>query len=335
MSIRDIFSSKSVTGTFHQFAPAQVKGRTVDNAGVPARSAYINIWIRGARIPDLRKGTRKFYGAVHSLVATLPAESITKAEVACVIAPRTFAKMDPSHLDRVISINYCAYGPIAHSGNPIEMDLALFSVKQADLAAPYLQMLQSLSGIAGVGVLQAALPLAGPIVNGLNAILGSDDTVLETGISQMLGDPIRTGVYMVTAAPKETFDATNLVVDAADWTVSIAGKAFEDHAYIVFEVEAVAQKFDYYRIPSVAAQHVLVMDAIRNGNLQQAEAALVTFRRVAITCPELIPQDARGLVAKVEEQIKEAFGTVQTHAKLLTRGPVIPKTLEELRLYEK
>src|SRR5579871_6724875 len=92
----------------------------IDDEGEPhhavADKHYIRVWLRSARIVDVRRWTTKFYATVHGQFVYLDRQQGMR-EVTCVIAPaKAFEEMDPSHLDRFITVNRPLLGPIPYRG---------------------------------------------------------------------------------------------------------------------------------------------------------------------------------------------------------------------------
>ena len=98
---------------------------------------YVRIWLRAARIVEVRRWTQKIHAAVHSrFLYADRAEG--QREVVAVVAPdKSFEQLDPRNLDRFIVVNQPLLGPIPFRGE-LGMEVGLFSVVAADLAKPYL-----------------------------------------------------------------------------------------------------------------------------------------------------------------------------------------------------
>ncbi|RZM18123.1 MAG: hypothetical protein EOO88_41565, partial [Pedobacter sp.] len=71
-----------------------------------------------------------------------------------VTAPTAMRDLDPNRLDRIIQSNYRLMGPVPYVGGDIRVEIGLLSVASADLAAPYLQLLETLSDKAGVSYIK-------------------------------------------------------------------------------------------------------------------------------------------------------------------------------------
>jgi len=315
---------------YYHFTAKQVPGGFEPEA-IPPNTAYVNIWLKAARVVNVRSGLKRFYGAVHSYIRILPIAQADHVEVNTVVAPKFLQNVDPRNLDRVVPVNHRLLGPIAHSGNDVEMEVGLFSIEEADLVAPYLGMLEQVSNLAGVGFLKSALPFAAPIKDGINAILnGEGDSILEIGLSRVF-QPLKTGFHLVMRVPQDHVDPGTFKLDPATWrVVGPDNKLIKDYPYMVFEITATKEKHDWAKITELKRQYDLVKDAIVRGDVAEANAGHLIFYRLARTANELIEEDAERLAKIVRKLIDDSLGGPQPHAASVTRK--VPE-FEDLALY--
>jgi hypothetical protein len=305
---------------------------------IPAGLAYLNVFLKSARIVDVRRGLTTFYGAVHSYMR-LPHRANQPAEFNVVTIPSALKKVDAQHLNRMIQMDQRLLGPVPYAGGDLEMEVGLFSIASADLAAPYLELLESLSKTAGVSFLSNALPFAGPILQGVKLLTSSVGDCFEIGLSRTYS-PARQGVYVVTRAPKENgLRLAELKVDESDFTLlDRDGRAVTEYPYMIFEIRAETERADWFAIPEIEKAYSRVQDAFREQNDRQADAAVEIFRRVALTCNDLTQPDA----ARLAEKVQRMYSSVGTSVRSPNRGsggrgPAGPATalpdLRELSLY--
>ena len=82
------------------------------------------------------------------------------------------------------------------------LTVALFSVKSADLAAPYLELLTSLANTGGVAFLSAAKPYVEPLRKGADLLFGTAGaSQLEIGFDRDF-TALEAGYYLAMRAPK-------------------------------------------------------------------------------------------------------------------------------------
>ena len=225
-----------------------------------ADAGYLHVFLKSARVVDVRKGFKTFYGTVHSY-ASLPHRSGGRAEFNVVTTPEALKNIEAAGLDRVIQLNQRLVGPVPYTGGDVELELGLFSVAQRHLAGPYVQLLENLSKTAGVSFMSAALPFAGPILEGMKLLTGSQkDVTLEIGVSTTMASP-RLGYFAAIRAAKNTLDVKTLSVDPADFRLLHGGSsARRPIPYVVLELSARPDRPDWHQIPELAAAYKRLQD---------------------------------------------------------------------------
>lgn len=323
----DIVRRKTQDWTYGMLNARNVPFKSPVEAILP-EEVYIDVTLRSMRVVHVRRGLTRFHGVVHSAVS-LPHLSGKLAEFSTVISPDSLKNADASHLDRVIQVDQCIAGPIPYRGGRLEMEIGLFSVKEADLAAPYITLLQSLSKTAGVSFINAALPFVEPLKLGVNLLTGSNDsTVLEIGLSESLDTP-KTGWYAVIRAPKTALKIAELRVARDDFRLLDGSDApIGDFPYMVFSIFAAKHRADWFLIPDLKEPYARLQDAVRRGKSDEAAATLTVFRTVALTCPDLIATDAEKLAARVASEVSKI---IRPEKKMLV--PTTLPSLKDIGLY--
>jgi hypothetical protein len=294
---------------------------------------YLNVFLKSARVVDARIGFTTFYGAVHSFISLLH-RSGNAAEFNVITAPSALRNLDTKSVDRVIQLNQRLLGPVPYAGGDVTLEIGLFSIASSNLAAPYLQLLETLSKTAGVSYLSAALPFAGPILEGMRLLTGnSQDATLEVGISTTQPAP-KLGYFAIIRAPKGELDARRLTVDPSDFRLLVDGAALRDYPYMVLEFNAEPMRSDWFTIPEIAAAYRNVQEEYRNGRPDALTEALTIFRRTAIASNDLQDEDARKLASKVAARYREMGPPAETARAAGGRGPgVSPPDLKDIGLY--
>lgn len=326
----DLLRTRAKDWLYYEFKPGQVPGNVMPKA-IEAENAYANIWLKSARVVNVRSGLKRFYGVVHSYISVLPVRQADEVEVNTVVTPKLLKNVDPRNLDRVVPVNHRLLGPIAHSGHDVEIEVGLFSIEEADLVAPYLSILEKMSDVAGVGFLKAAIPFAEPIKDGVNALLnGQGDSILEIGLSRIF-QPLKTGFHLVMRVAQEELDPSSLKLEGENWRVVGAnGKLVKDYPYMVVEITATEDKYDWAKLPELKRQYDLVKEAIVRGDGAEAKAGQQVFRRLAFTSSDLIHDHAERLSKLVKDEVDKGLGTPEQHAASDVRRV---KEFEELALY--
>ena len=327
-----LWKTKAKTWTFAELEASQVPDQ-LPRAVIPDNKAYVTVWLRSLRIRDVRKGLSRFYGTVHSWISVPYRASLKPAEFQVVAAPNKLKDVDASHVNDVVSMNHRLLGPIPWRGGALEMEVGLFSVKSADLAAPFISVLEGLSGVAGVSFISAALPFVNPIKQGIGLLTGSDkDTILEIGLFAA-DSPPRTGYTCVLKADYGKLDTTKLKVNPGDFVLlDGSGKPLDEYAYMLFAIEASPQRSDWHQIPEIARLYQELQEEVRKGSSTEVvQDAFAAFRRGTLTSDDLLFDDAKRLVGEVEKEMQEVTGVGLTRS--VSREPRGLRALEAIPLF--
>ena len=293
---------------------------------IPANKFYVDIFLRSMRIRDVRKGLRRFAGAVHSFIE-LPQLASGNASFHTFTVPNDLKAVDPEHLDRVVISSQRLLGPVPYRGGDLSIDLGLFSVQIADLVDDYLGILTDLANAAGVGYVNAALPFVKPIEDGIQRLVGDGGpAALEIGLSEDIATP-REGAYLVMRGPEQELKQVNLVHDA-QFKVSRADGQRLDYPYLTYEIATNAIRDDWFVIDDLRRAYTTLQTVVRNGATPDtAREQFAVFRAAALTSPDLLYADAQRIVAEAEKELENTVRTTET----ARAGTVELPALESLR----
>lgn len=328
----DILRTKSTDWFFGRIEGAGAPDASVDRAVAPETS-YLSVILRSLRVPYSRRGFSRFYGAVTSR-CSLPHRSGVPAEFCLVTTPPALKGVEPKHADRVLTLNKRLLGPVPYRGGDLEMELGLLSVKSADLAGPYLEVLETMASVAGVAFLVPALAMARPLQRGIDLLLRTGDpAVLEVGLSATFPTP-ETGLYCLIAASRQTVDPSGLRLGADSQLLTGDGDPVVDHAYLVFSIDAHPRRDDWSQIPDVREAHEDLVKEVARGDFERVDDAKGAFRRAAVMSPDLLAADGARLAELVSSEVTRALQTMPTGRG--TGGPVPGlRPLEAVALYAK
>jgi hypothetical protein len=290
--------------TFVPSVPA--KDAAIAGIGEPieADSCYLELYLESLRLEKARKFATQFHAVVY-LFVSLSREGEKRAELAALSKPEKLAVLDKDAVGKVITISKQMMGATPFRGNPVSLELGLFSVKSGNLLSPildYVARVSSTAGISYVGVIKPFLPL---ITEGMDLIAGQrQDTALEVGIETDLGLD-RGCVMAVIDRPKGSFDPKRLSLDF-DHRLLLDGKVLEC-GYAVFSLRPTKKKSDYGEIPQLRERYAEFISAINKGKQSEAKEALGAFRLAVIASADLIDSDQQVLIAKANKKYDTAF----------------------------
>jgi hypothetical protein len=297
---------------------------------IEADNCYIELYVESLKIESARRFATKFQGVVYSFV-TLSREGEANAQFAAVSKPAKLATLDSTALNKVITVSKQMMGAVPWRGGTLAIELGLFSVKTGNLLTPIIDLVTDVSTAAGIGFVGQVKPFLPLLTKGMDLIAGqTDDTALEVAVDTSL-TLTKTGNYAIIAAPKAELAGKTFSIDPSDHKLLCDGKSL-DKAYCVFSIRRTLQKADFGEIPDLKERYAALQAAIRSNIKKRAEDELTSFRLATLTSPDLIPADAKRLVDKASQRVRDAFpgGAVSAGLERYT----VAESLSQIGLYE-
>jgi hypothetical protein len=314
MNFKDLFRSPAVDYTFGQI------GDDSSRSPIEKNQKYLSVILRSMRIIHSRRGWSKFYPVVHSYFS-LPHHASRLAEFQVVTSPTRLAELDPNRLDRIITLNQRLLGPIPYRGGDLTAEIGLLSVKTSDLAKPYLNLLETMATAAGVSFVSVAQPFIGPLKKGLELLTESSDLGLEVGLATNWTEPV-SGNYAVIGAKRGTYQTSSMRIADDLRLVDEFGRAIEEHPYFVFGLECSDSRDDWFQIPDISEIHSQLREAVQKARTAEAEEFFATFKRTALTSPDLLFKHSQKLVAEIQSELSEIMPATMTGSTRLDLRPL-------------
>jgi hypothetical protein len=289
-----------------EYTHYRLEGPPAEAPAIQPGTQYLRVWLRSARITEVRRWTSKFHASVHArFELNDPVQG--RREVVCVVAPdKTFSELDPSHLDRLIVVNQPLLGPVPYRGQ-LDADIGLFSIAASDLAKPYLELLAGLTEAAGVNFLAKAVPLAEPIRRGAEMLFSEAGRAqLEIGLARA-DTRLSPGHWVVARVPKGE-RLQGLRLDPHDYGLLDAqGRPVSGFPYMVIGVEALDQRDDYSAIPEVRTGWEAVRSAVTEVRPDtEVRQRFNQLRRVIAVSQDLVPADKRRVAQIFASELRDA-----------------------------
>lgn len=268
--------------------------------------AYVTVRMRSMAIGASRKGWNLFHAALHSQM-TLDLRDGSTAVIQSVLAPDFLRELDPKRLQNVLHIDRTIFGPAPYSGGPLAVSMGVLAVKHADLATPFLNILEELGTAAGVAFIGAAAPFVGPIRKGVELLTGTADaTSLEIALVRELNPPVG-GWHAVVRLPGGGVKPEELSVAPDNFELRRNGQPMPGVPYLVYSVDATSTRPDWAKIPELNTAYKDFAVQVRQGRQKEADEAVKVFARMARICPELLPVHAEDVVTAVKAEYRRAF----------------------------
>lgn len=313
MNFWDFWKTEAKDYVYGQLEPDQGPPGTT-SIPILKDNHYVRVVLRKMRIVNTRIGTKKFYAAVHSDVG-LWHDSGRFVNFKQLITPPELKDVESNNLDRAIVSNQPLLGPTPYRGNPLQLNLALVSVRSADFAGPFLDVLSGLAGAAGVSFINVAQPFLKPLAAGIDLLTGiSGSAVREVQVMTNI-EPLKTGVFVTVRAPTEELRLGDTRV-APDYTLTYSnGKSLSNYPYIVCSIETSTSRDDWRGIPEIKGAYDHVVEAVKSDRPKEYDESFVVFRRVTLLSDDLQFDHAKELVTQVRRKMDELMG-----APLTARG---------------
>ena len=328
--IKDVFIDKAKDWTFKQLSPNQIPNGKPGEP-IEKNKAYITIKLRSMRVVNVRKALKKFYGAVHSFI-TLGHLGIQKAEFQVLTTPTDLQGIDATNLHKVLCFDKDLLTSVPYRGDGVEIELGLFSIKGENLADSFLKVLEGMSDAAGVSFVSTAIPFVKPLSDGVDLLVGTtQDQILEIGLSTKVSKP-KTGTFVVMRAPKNSVDLSEFQLDEAFRLVDKNGNTMGDYPYIVYSILSDPERENWYQIPEIAKAFNAVNEVARKGDFDKMDDAFQDYRRIVLTSPEIIDNDAEKMIQKLEAKLQKIKGKPRRKVKGRFKG-VDLGNFEDLNIY--
>lgn len=311
------------------FVPSIKSNKFLDVEGkLEPDGCYLELYLESLRLERARRFTTCFDGVVYSMV-TLTREGEERARLIAVSKPNKLAELDQKGIGRVITVSKQMMAPTAYRGGSVSLELGLFSVKRGNLLSPIIEYVAKVSETAGISSVKAMRPFIPLVVDGIDLIAGAgQDTVLEVGLDKDF--KLEKGCVSAIIACESSFIDKNKLTLNPDGNLLYDEKPLK-YGYACFSLRVVQQKADFGEIPELKERYAAITSAIRSNNLKGARDALTAFRLCTIASPDLISDDARRLVSKAQEKVREAFGP-NADVEGVERG--CDETLSDIGLYD-
>jgi hypothetical protein len=283
--------------------PIEAGEASVDR--IEAGQCYIECFVESFRLENKRVFATLFNGVVYSFL-TLAREGEQSSTIAAITKPTKLSNLDSSSVGKTITVSDKIMGATPWRGGGLSLELGLFAVKSGNLLSPVIDFVTRVSSLAGVAFVGAAKPFLPLFTEGMDLLAGQTaDTRLVVGIDTSI-ELKRPMACAIIAAKFGSIDLAKLSIDPSDRKLLVGGVPLAA-AYCVFSVRAVTQKADFGEIPELKAAFATLRSDITNGSPERAKESLASFRRTALSSPDLIPADAKRLVGLSEKLVADAL----------------------------
>jgi len=305
------------------------RGGILNSTPLSAGQHYYTIRLREMYVRRARVLWRKLYPMVYSYIRQ------GADEENAVAGPGQLKDLGDTNLDRIVNINHRLAGPTVFRGGEVSMLVGLYTVPGADAARALLDVVGQIASLGGL-TLGTAPQIAGVLKGGVENLLGLDGASLQFGVRDSFfssaagtGNPLRPGVYVGINAPQHSVDAQRMWVKGGRLLHGddpISGRPYDNHDYILVEVERRDTREDWPSIPDIAGFEKKFSELLsqRVASVEEHKSMLAAiwpdFDRAVSTSVHLTDPDKNMVKRNVEAELKRRLDVIHNNNPFATRG---------------
>ncbi len=250
MDLWSIFKAKSAKLFWQRLPDESVIGETKTGT-IEKDQAYFVVRMREMYVRTARILWRKYYPLLHGYVTH------QKVKEHSIAGPGQLRELGEANLERIVNLNYRLAGPTPYRGDDVKILCGLYSVPGQDAAKALIDKVSSLAGLGGIALGQAP-QIAGVVKQGIESVLGLNESTLQLGISDTFflpNNPLRSGVYVGIAAESQVVKPEWLWLKNGRLVVGndpVQASPYNVYDYMVLAVERRDHRDDWPSLPGIA-----------------------------------------------------------------------------------
>jgi hypothetical protein len=339
MNVLDIFRAKSKHLFWQPMPSSQIVGNGSEVV-IEKNQAYFVIRLKQMYVYYSRKLWRSYHPMLYCNVQH------GKREDQAVAGPGQLKDMTDSNLDRVVMMNHRLVGPIVFNGEEMKLLVGLYSVPGEDMAKTLLTSLSTIASLTGLAAMPA-IEIANAVKSGVENLMGLGGTTLQLGVEDTFSqnNRLRTGYYLAVNAPASEVDITQLWLKGGQLSkgpIASRTEAYQDHDYMIIEVEKVDSRNDWPGLPEIAEFRTKFSSLMGDTKLtadekhERLRTVWPEFAHILNESPNLTRPDREQIAFSVSKDLRERLDALKTGNPFETRGwgekRAIQKSPEEFDL---
>lgn len=307
-----------------------VAGSTISTQPIANDQCYVELYVDSLRLGHARKFATTFNGVVYAF-ATTAKEGAMPSKLSAVTKPQEITNVGDADLNNVITFSKRMFKVIPWRGDPLELELGLFSVKTGNIASDIADYVVRLSNTISPGITSTFDPLVPLVTEGLDMMAGqTEDVELELAVDSSL--ELQSGKhYALIRMPREEIDPAQLSVKEGG-QLQHKGRDVEA-SYCVFSIRPRQDNPEWGKIGDLRQRFDDLKSAILSGRQSDAEDAMAAFRRAVIVCPDLITADKKTLIKRAKDLMEMEFSGGVISQSAGGDKPIKEMSLSDLKLY--
>jgi hypothetical protein len=308
-AIRSLVTSKTTKYAYVSIPQSHVIDADMSDDSIKEGKHYFRLWLNELYLPNDREWFSSYYPVVHSLVRlTFGGQTIEVPHVAGSLALDGVKSTD-TH--KAIRLNYPLTTLMPFGGGLVEVIAGLVSVEGKNFSANMIKLLGDFSKLLVVPQLSAALAVAGPLVNGVQMLLGSNGD-MQLGLHQTFTSgggaaTLRAGYFAVVGkqlTADEVFAMRvheNRLFSDAD-----ARRPFEGSPYMLFQIESRGERDDWEAFHNIQDPFQRAIEELSKGNNAEAKNQLTLSMLAAYFSLDLTRHDRNVVIGALQTRFDES-----------------------------
>lgn len=271
--------------------------------GFELEETYFKLKLSRMFLRHSREFFQTKYPVVHALMRFAGMDEIL--EVHQVITPSVPGDASTGELKQVIVVDQVLLGPILYRGDSLELLIGLYAAPGDDWAEKFIALAQSVSAIAIQGPVSTAIALAKPVKESIDGLLKTDSLKLKTGLKSTLEKKnwFQPGHLAVISAPANEVDQRSLRVEDGTLVQSGNGQFYEEHDYLLLEIEALDRREDWQRLGFGSLWNRLLELAAEEDDKERVGEKYMQFTGAVLASPDLSWTDRQTIVKLAQDKI--------------------------------
>lgn len=296
---------------------------------------YVSLFIEAINIAHTRVGFDSFYGVVYVDVS-ISSEKLPQNKEKIFRSPEGLKKHDKNNPSNIIMGRSRVINSIPYDGGDIEIEIGIFSVRNSDLAGPYISMIEEMNiELGSISGFSSLSKLFDVVNGGVRLLLGTTGAVnLEVGISNTFSEPTASKFAIYGKSPDET-SGRSITLSENFCLVDENYKEIKDVPYLVFSLESSSKRADWYKINGIKEAYEYLNKEIDTDEYDRIKYAEEKLYREIEKSRELFTSDAIRLKEMLQKKFDERRKVFSLQAQgEESIGPNLPE-LSSFPLFDK
>lgn len=324
--LKGFFANPAAKFVYQPIDATRVDDGATPSEAMKAGEHYFQLYLSEIYLKDDMKWFQQWYPVVHSLVKFQFGETTNKiVELPHVAGDFNIPGFDQNNLQKVLGLNYAMTPLTPFRGGTVDVTAGLLAMQGSNVLRNVMGVLGEFSKLLVVPQLSAALAIAGPIVNGLQTLVGNNQNgTLHLGFRQTFteaggngGNDFHPGYIAVIAEDETQIKRENLWVknDQLRYGSSLdRSQQLTGVTYMLFRIESRVARGDFRSLTNIIMPYNEAIKALGDMEPEKADSLLRAALVAALTSDDLTRVDRIRVVKALKEDYAEAKNQLELRA---------------------